>query len=557
MIMTDNRWQTLRKMLILLSVFLIGIGILMRFYHIATNDFVFYDEGYYLNHNRLFAELIRHNPPHGLSEIVHVMYSYVRLSLASGKGLWFMLVDSRIFFGGLEAWFFPRVVAAVAGVLTLCLVYLFAKRYFNSRWVGLISVGLLAILPSHVFYSRIGLQEALSTFLFLSGFYLYLFPKEFGIRAFFAGVVHAAAFFSSYRLIILPILVAFSEVWTSLASGRRPNFRKYLWHTLTFFFLVFMIGNIHAGENTQITFAWMFHQAHLAQPQFELLNFLSFPYYIFRLESPFFGMLFFGNIYYLYRREWWNFFPSALACLQMILFSLPEEKAARYICVVTPFMVMAASSLVVFIFTGQKSKAVRVGLIVLSSLMFLTLLMKSLAIARIQSDYRTAMVYLTQRDPSAKVVATQPWILNLYVPNRKNVKNCPVRFEKLVHLYAQGYRYLLIDPQAYISWTEDELKFTHPLKGYLAFITSYIKPIKTYPHFNRTMLERFVFEHSESLARSLAFLRSHDETLGTLRIYDIRQCIDVIEERLIRYQKEKSKFSNSPNPLGRILGAVE
>ena len=55
-----------------------------------------------------------------------------------------------------------------------------------------------------------------------------------------------------------------------------------------------------------------------------------------------------------------------------------------------------------------------------------------------------------------------------------------------------------------------------------------LKPIKTFPHFNHKLLERFVFEHSESLEDSIAFLKSDKGHLGELRIYDIRQAVGLV-----------------------------
>ena len=525
--MKTNRSLWVRNITLLSAVVIISTGILMRFYNIAESDFVFFDEGYYLNHNRLFAQKITDNFPTNLYDMFRAIYVFIRFSLASGKALWFMIVDSRIFFGGMQAWFFPRVVSAIMGCLTLIVLYLFAKRLFNCKKTALLSIVFLSILPSHVFYSRVGMQEAFSAFLVLLGFYFYIFSKGVHVKTFLSGLMLAGAFFANYRLIILPVLVAFSEVYFSLLMRRKPDFRKYLWFVVTFFSLVFVIGNIDQGQNTIITFAWMFHQAHMARPQFNLVNFISFPYYIFRLEHWLFGIFLFSNIYYCFKKKWMNFFPFFLVCLQMLIFSFAAEKGARYVCVVIPFMVMAVASLIISLLQDQKCSAFRGYLIVLVIITLVSLTVKSFAITQIRSDYRMAMEYLMKKDKNVKVLSTQNWVQNLYTPNKKNVAACPHKLEDLIRLYSQGFRYLIVCPQAFVSYTKDGARFTFPLKYHLGFITSNIKPIKEFSHFNKIMLERFVFEHNENLERSIEFLKNN-RNLGMLRIYDLKQCVAAI-----------------------------
>ena len=168
-----------------ISPFLAGavilLGVAFRFYQITDSDFVFFDEGYYLNWNRPLGEILAvHHLKEG--EVFQALAAFLSHTLASGKTLWFLLVDSRFFWGGLQDWSFPRVLAAILGVGTLLLTYAFSWRYFGNKKIALLSAALLAVLPSHVFYSRIGLQESLSTFLVLAGFYFYTFPAVFNGR---------------------------------------------------------------------------------------------------------------------------------------------------------------------------------------------------------------------------------------------------------------------------------------------------------------------------------------------------------------------------------------
>ena len=530
----------LQRLVLIACFILLGVGIFMRFHNITKDDFFLYDEGYYLNYNHLFVNLWTYAPPSDWDEWKQSLLVWFRFSMASGKALWFLLIDSRIFFGGLKVFFFPRVVSAIAGSLALWVTYLFSKKIFNSKWVGILSAVFLAILPSHVFYSRLAFQEALSTVFFISGFYFYVFPQQLNRRTFISAVLLVGAYFTNYRLVIIPALVAFCEFITSVTAKRRPDFRKYVWHTLTFLFFIIMIGNIDMKENALVTYSWMLHQADMAQEQLSFINVFSYPYYLFTLESFWFGLLFLGNIYYGYKKEWPKIFPFAMVCFQMMIFSLTAEKAARYLCVVTPFMAMAVASLLVDFIEQKKEMTLRVAGIILCLLTTATLLLKSNQIVFARSDYKPSIEYLLANDPNAKILSTQPWVQNLYVTNKKNVQECPHKFEQFLAYYTKGFRYLILCPQSYISWTKDEKRFTPQLETYLGFIATQVKPAKTFSHLDRVMLERFVFDHNENLIQSIIFLNSANRHLGEIRVYDMETIIAKVNQWMSQQKKVNS-----------------
>ena len=101
---------------------------------------------------------------------------------------------------------------------------------------------------------------------------------------------------------------------------------------------------------------------------------------------------------------------------------------------------------------------------------------------------------------------------------------------------------MIIDPQAYVSFTDDGWRFSPRLKGYLSFIHEHVKPIKIYPHFNQALLERFVLEHNENLERSLAFLNQNErhEPRGALLVYDVKECLKAMEEVIASQSYKKS-----------------
>ncbi|MCK5213874.1 MAG: hypothetical protein KAR05_00790, partial [Candidatus Omnitrophica bacterium] len=82
-------------------LFIVGIitvfGALMRFYRVNQSDFIFYDEGYYLNYNRFFYDILLANKLATWDDYRGAIWAWTRLCLGSGKALWFMISDLRLF----------------------------------------------------------------------------------------------------------------------------------------------------------------------------------------------------------------------------------------------------------------------------------------------------------------------------------------------------------------------------------------------------------------------------------------------------------------------------
>ena len=509
-------------------IFIVTIGVVLRLWHIAQNNFFIYDEGLYLNYNMPLLRLIHGHAFTGWKDLGEAFYTLIRFALRSGKALWFVIVDSRAFWGWLYVWWYSRVISMFAGIFTLVVVYIFAKRFYHSKGMALLSVAILAVYPSHVFYSRLGFQEALCTFFFVTGLYFYFFPRTFGVRTVISAMLFVCVFFTNYRLIIAPVFVGFTEIYMSIALKEPPQLRKYLWHTLIFLFFVVVVGNMEEGINTLVTFGWMFYQANLAHDKFDWFNLLSYPYYLFRLDSVMAGLLFFTNIYFLWRREWLKGFPFLFVFLMMLIFALPFEKGARYLCIGLPFVAMALAAIVVNLRERCRNRQWSLAWGIMIFLLFVGLVHKSIVLATSRSDYESSMKFLLRLDPQVKVLSTQHWVQNLFVPDENQLRRVSKDFRVLITSYAEGFRYLMIDPQAYISYTDTGKRFEPPLINYMAFMTKHIRPVKSFSHFNKVILERFVFEHNENLRQSIKFLAQDDRSLGTLRIYDISHCLETI-----------------------------
>ncbi|VAW19103.1 hypothetical protein MNBD_BACTEROID05-964, partial [hydrothermal vent metagenome] len=158
-------------------------------------------------------------------------------------------------------------------------------------------------------------------------------------------------------------------------------------------------------------------------------------------------------------------------------------------------------------------------------------------IVRFSDAYESSMKDLYSENKKEKILSTQYMVQLLYADNPRAVKALGHNINSLIMDYKRGYRYVIIDPQAYISYTEDDLRFTPQLEGFLQFILENVPPTKEYDHFNPDLLKRFVLEHNESLKTSLTFLKdSKEKKYGRLRVYEVEKSL-----AYLRYAMQKEK----------------
>lgn len=515
-------WRTVFLAAVLTAL---ATGIFLRIYNLWGSGFFFYDEGLYLNHNLPALEMIRKYQPQGGEDNWRAFLFYLKMALGSGKSLWFLIIDSRFLWGGIHAWGFAKIAACFFGLLLLLLTYFFSKKFYGSRDVAFLSVAIVSLLPGAVFYSRIALQEALSMVLVLGGFYVYLFARRWGWRSALSGVILAAAFFSNYRLLMLPVLVLASEIWMAFSEKRAFSIRQYVWFCVAFFSCVVVVGSALDAVNMRVVFSWVFHQEQMASQQFSWVNLLSYPYYFFRLETwPFAVSILGAMAYLLWRQKWLLCLPVVLVLVQMGIFSLTSEKGARYIAVILPFAGMSVAYLFISLWNEFRG-GMRYVPVLFAIVLFILMAGKSWDLAQASSAHEKAVRELLLKDPGARMFSSQELVDVLYVQDKADVQAIPRDFQKLSEGFSDGFRYLILDPQAYVTQTRGA-KFTAELRDYLNFFDRLQVPARTYPHMNRAFLDRFVLEHSEYLPQSVRFINDPDAVkFSSLRVYDLSRSV--------------------------------
>ncbi len=379
--------------------------------------------------------------------------------------------------------------------------------------------------------------------LFLSAVYLYMFPfhAEGSYRSherirwpfLLSAFVLSCVYFTNYRMIIAPVFIAFIECFNAftafVANGKfRLNWLKIAIYFALFYGIVLFVGSLYGGINIHVTLAWMFHQAEDAGGKFNPVNFLSYPYYVFALEGFFFAWFFWANVYLFKFKEYSKLLPFGIVILQMLIFSFAAEKGARYLCVVLPFM--AAAAAVIVDDCWQRFPKAHVWVLTFGVLAVAGMFYLSGSIAMARTDYENAVNFITDRDPQAVIVSTQPLVEGLFLTDDKRILPCPHDLYSLLSLYKQGARYLILDPQAYISWTSDGRRFSPPLNDFLEIVLKGIQPLQTFPHLNNILLKRFVLDHNEQILDSVAFLsHAQSERYGEIRVYDLTSVFVALE----------------------------
>ncbi|MBF0385623.1 MAG: phospholipid carrier-dependent glycosyltransferase [Candidatus Omnitrophica bacterium] len=511
------------KIILILAIVLIALGVFFRFYDINKNDFVFYDEGMWLNLGNELLVRMDEAKTNSFTDFFAAVKLIFRISLSTAKSFWAFLSLSRGLILSADSYYFSRIISAVCGSLTILLVFVFARKFYGSFFVALLSAVIIALYPSHIFYSRLALQESLSTLLFLIAIHSYINGTKISYKTILSGVLLSLVYFSNYRMIVSPFFILFCEIYLSVSERRKINWLKAFCCIGVFAILVFFVSSLYGWANGKITFAWMFHQNELSEKGRSAMNIFSYPYYLFRLDGIFFGVLFISGLFPLFRRNLRQLMPFVFACAAMLLFSFPQEKGVRYICFAMPFIAMSISyTLERFIEDKYFKKQ--------SFLIFTVLLLGVIAEGSFKgfnntfyhNDYRQSVDLVKGRDPSAKIVSTQFMVQKLYVKNKKDIVEAPDSFEKLLSLYSAGYRYLIIDPQAFVSLSADKKRFSGKLVSYMDFAIGQVKPIYIFSHMSKGLFERFVLEHNESLPISLQFLeKSKGGRNRYLYLYDI------------------------------------
>ncbi len=153
-------------------------------------------------------------------------------------------------FLGVNVWS-VRLPSALAGFLSVIILFLLVKKLTNDKWLALSSSFLLAINPWSVFLSRAAFETNLATFLILLGFYFYeIYKEKYNIFLGILSLLFFALSMYTYNItrIVAP-LIFFSILIFDFLKNKKKNLFKtiFLLILLLIFSLPFLVTLLHAS----------------------------------------------------------------------------------------------------------------------------------------------------------------------------------------------------------------------------------------------------------------------------------------------------------------------
>ncbi len=163
---------------VLLLATILGLGIFLRFDGLAEKGFYIHDEAQNALAAKTMARAVvnvvsfSNAATDRLSQMSWgVTYTAARPGFIYPVAVWMLAVG--------DAPWASMAFSALFGSATILLLYFFTKRLFGAA-AALAAAALLAVMPYHVLYSRMGLTQVTTGFFFLLAAYLYVRTLEAG-----------------------------------------------------------------------------------------------------------------------------------------------------------------------------------------------------------------------------------------------------------------------------------------------------------------------------------------------------------------------------------------
>ena len=174
-------------------------SLIIRLWHLNSPKGYIFDEVYYAkNANSLIQHGVELNEQGGADFIVHPPF-----------GKWLIGIGIRIFGNNEFGW---RIIPALVGTACVILIYLIARRLFNSIFLSTTAALLMALDGLALVMSRVALLDIFLVFFILLCFYFILTNNLWlsGVVIGLAGASKWSAFF------LIPLVIALTINWKNL-----------------------------------------------------------------------------------------------------------------------------------------------------------------------------------------------------------------------------------------------------------------------------------------------------------------------------------------------------
>jgi len=183
----------------LLLFLILGLAFFLRFYRLGSYPALNADEAA-IGYNA-YSLLETGRDEHGNSWPIHFQ------SFNDFKpGLYFYVVMPFVKVLGLNEWA-VRIPGALAGALTVWVVFLLVIELFNNKKQSLLAALLLAISPWHIHFSRGGWEVNMATFLMTLGVYFFVRAKKQPRYYVWSVTAFVASFYTYHAVrVVIPLL---------------------------------------------------------------------------------------------------------------------------------------------------------------------------------------------------------------------------------------------------------------------------------------------------------------------------------------------------------------
>jgi dolichyl-phosphate-mannose-protein mannosyltransferase len=175
---------------------IILVGALMRFINLGAPDQLVFDEVYYVNGAQDYLK-------HG----VEIKDGAAEFVVHPPVGKWAIAAGIKIFGDNSFGW---RFGAAAVGTISILLIFLTARKLFNSYWMGILASVLMLFDGLHLVMSRTALLDIFLMFFLLLGFLLILYERHW-LAAISLGLALGTKWNAMYFIIAIVIYLILSR----------------------------------------------------------------------------------------------------------------------------------------------------------------------------------------------------------------------------------------------------------------------------------------------------------------------------------------------------------
>lgn len=517
-------------------------AIVLRVYSLPSQGFMQWDEGLHALEGQFLADtwhrlagqlLDPSQPPGGRPPTFVRPFHSILLSVG-------MLL------GGTSA-FSAQLVSASTGVLTVLLVFLLGRSLYTAG-TGLLAAAFLAIMPLHVSYSREALSESNGIFLFTLSLLAYWQAVRSRHRTMLAlvgtGLLLGLSVTTNLRIYIMPVVFVICELvlWLGERRQGRLDFMRRLLTiaysalipvALAFLFFWWLRSYYDASHlrlsspvvtyEEQLSGFWN-QQNSFKRPFLGGIDLLYYPFVLWTFGGSILISCLVVSLPMLFKDRA-HAVQSVLLLswllVPFVFYSVLTDKAPRFMAISLPSITLIAARGLIMThdWLASRSSGLRT-LRVFAALVAVAVVAgggaASFAVAQEISGYPAAVAYLQERGVDRAIVG-QALPVEFLSGQKIEAVDIPDNLAILEKGYEQGFRYIVIDDQAYLT----------PQHRIVAeAIERRIQPVASFPD-TLKQSPLFLLEHSEwmkvDLKTTMALYQEIRSVRGPsqVRIYEI------------------------------------